>query len=150
VRMRPHLSSPMAASPLAEPKAEQHPLERTLHDRRLIVTRSRTARPSSDSAPRGIHPHIVCSRGSPTKPAPSSTPRVCALSTPGLISPTRHRLGTPSDQRAGRGRIIGYPVHQDPPQISITQRLFPLGAHLARQPEFVAHSPHSSGITPTE
>jgi oligopeptidase B len=37
---------------------------------------------------RGIHPHIVCSRGSPTKPAPSSTPRVCALSTPGPISPT--------------------------------------------------------------
>ena len=30
-----------------------------------------------------------------------------------------------------------------------TQRLFPLGVHLARQPEFVAHSPHSSGITPT-
>jgi hypothetical protein len=30
-----------------------------------------------------------------------------------------------------------------------TQRLFPLGVHLSRQPEFVAHSPHSSGITPT-
>jgi protease II len=34
--MRPHLSSPVAASPLAEPQAEQHPLERTLHDLRLI------------------------------------------------------------------------------------------------------------------
>jgi oligopeptidase B len=34
--MRPHLSSPVAASPLAEPQAEQHPLERTLHDLHLI------------------------------------------------------------------------------------------------------------------
>src|ERR1700738_5626742 len=30
-----------------------------------------------------------------------------------------------------------------------TQRLFPLGVHLARQPEFVGHSPHSPGSTPT-
>src|SRR5437588_7373331 len=34
--MRTHFSSPVAASGLAEPQAEQHPLERTLHDLRLI------------------------------------------------------------------------------------------------------------------
>ena len=59
MRMHPHFSSPMAASPLAEPKAEQHPLERTLHDRRLIVTRSRTARPSSEL---GATPHSSAHR----------------------------------------------------------------------------------------
>jgi oligopeptidase B len=36
VRMRPHFSSPVTASPPAEPQAEQRPLERTLHDLRLI------------------------------------------------------------------------------------------------------------------
>jgi oligopeptidase B len=34
--MRPNFSSPVAASPPAEPQAEQRPLERTLHDLRLI------------------------------------------------------------------------------------------------------------------
>ena len=34
--MRPHFSSPVTASPPAEPQAEQRPLERTLHDLRLI------------------------------------------------------------------------------------------------------------------
>src|SRR6266700_4578242 len=34
--MRPHFSSPVPASPPAEPQAEQRPLERTLHDLRLI------------------------------------------------------------------------------------------------------------------
>ena len=53
----------------------------------MTATRSRTARPSSSSAPRGTHATIVCSRGSPTKPAPSSTPRGCALSTAGPTSP---------------------------------------------------------------
>jgi hypothetical protein len=34
--MRPQLSSPGTASPPAEPQAEHRPLERTLHDLRLI------------------------------------------------------------------------------------------------------------------
>src|SRR5580704_7274392 len=34
--MRPQFSSPVTASPPAEPQAEQRPLERTLHDLRLI------------------------------------------------------------------------------------------------------------------
>jgi oligopeptidase B len=34
--MRPHFSSPVTASPPAEPQAELRPLERTLHDLRLI------------------------------------------------------------------------------------------------------------------
>src|ERR1700716_3138087 len=34
--MRPRISSPVAASPPAEPRAEQRPLERTLHDVRLV------------------------------------------------------------------------------------------------------------------
>ena len=34
--MRPRMSSPVAASPPAEPRAEQRPLERTLHDVRLV------------------------------------------------------------------------------------------------------------------
>ena len=34
--MRPRMSFPMAASPPAEPRAEQRPLERTLHDVRLV------------------------------------------------------------------------------------------------------------------
>ena len=34
--MRPQLSCPGTASPPAEPQAEQRPLERTLHDLRLI------------------------------------------------------------------------------------------------------------------
>ena len=34
--MRPHISSPVTASPPAEPRAEQRPLERTLHDVRLV------------------------------------------------------------------------------------------------------------------
>jgi oligopeptidase B len=36
VRMRPQFSSSVTASPRAEPQAEQRPLERTLHDLRLI------------------------------------------------------------------------------------------------------------------
>jgi len=36
VRIRPHSSSPVTAGPPAEPRAEQHPLERTLHGLRLI------------------------------------------------------------------------------------------------------------------
>ena len=36
MRMRPQFSSPVTASPPAEPQAEQRPLERTLHDFRLI------------------------------------------------------------------------------------------------------------------
>jgi transposase InsO family protein len=36
VIMRSHFSSPVTASPPAEPQAEQRPLERTLHDLRLI------------------------------------------------------------------------------------------------------------------
>jgi oligopeptidase B len=36
VRMRPQFSSPVTASPPAEPQAEQRPRERTLHDFRLI------------------------------------------------------------------------------------------------------------------
>ena len=54
----------------------------------MTATLWRTARPSSGSEPRGIHPTIVCSRGWPTKLAPSSTPRGCALSTAGPTSPT--------------------------------------------------------------
>ena len=54
----------------------------------MTATRSRAARPSSASATRSIHPTIVCSRGSPTTPAPSSTPRGCATSTPAPTSPT--------------------------------------------------------------
>ena len=34
--MPPHISSPVTASPPAEPRAEQRPLERTLHDVRLV------------------------------------------------------------------------------------------------------------------
>ena len=34
--MRPRMSSPAAASRPAEPRAEQRPLERTLHDVRLV------------------------------------------------------------------------------------------------------------------
>ena len=34
--MRPQLACPGTASPPAEPEAEQRPLERTLHDLRLI------------------------------------------------------------------------------------------------------------------
>ena len=36
MRMRPQFSSSVTASPRAEPQAEQRPLERTLHDLRLI------------------------------------------------------------------------------------------------------------------
>ena len=47
-----------------------------------------TGRPSSGWVPRGIHPTIACSRGSPTKPALSSTQPGSVLSTLAPTSPT--------------------------------------------------------------
>ena len=69
-------------------KDGQHPLVCRKPRNSSHFPSTQAARPSSGSAPRGIHPTIVCSRGSPTKLAPSSTPRGCALSTRGPTSPT--------------------------------------------------------------
>ena len=46
------------------------------------ATRSRPARPSSSSAPRGIRPTIGCSPGRPTTRARSTTHCACAISQP--------------------------------------------------------------------